>query len=482
MTRLVVIGNGMVGSRFTADLLAADHAGRYTIDHFSAEAGHPYNRVLLSDVVSGTRDFSAIGMPQASDPRLTVHPGVAVTAIDREDRVVVTGDGRRTRYDQLVLATGARARVPALDGLTCSGDLPRGVRTLRTIDDARGLTAACVNARRAVVLGAGVLGLEVACGLARRGVRVTIVHPKATMMERQLDATAGSALTATLRELAIEVRPGIAARGVLLDADDAVRAVTLADGTHVPCDVLVIAAGAMPDIALAKRAGLATDRGVVVSEMLQSPSDGRVFAIGDCAQPPEGGSGLVAQGWSQARRLIARLTGAAPAPDAPAADDIVRLKAPGLDVVTMGVCGVARPDLPGHRRLSVSDPGIGRHIELVLHDGALVGATCVGAGRLATQLLTTYSLRTPLPSDPLALLLDRSAFAGGASATTTAGVVCKCNSVTHDHLEKAIDEGARDLDALADRTRAGTGCGSCRDDLCALLASRTQAVTSVKAI
>ena len=481
MTRLVIIGNGMVGSRFTADLLDADHAGRYTIDHFGAESGSPYNRVLLSDVVSGGTDLGGITLPQATDSRLRVHAGRAITMIDREDRVVIGADGSRTRYDQLVLATGARARVPALDGLPAHADLPRGVRTLRTIDDARGLLAACANAHRAVVLGAGVLGLEIACGLARRGIAVTIVHPKATMMERQLDESAGSALAATLTTLRITVRRAVAATRVVLDDHDAVRGIALANGEEIGCDLLVIAAGAVPDIDLAARSGLATGRGVLVSDTMQSVSDTRVFAIGDCAEPPGGHAGLVAQGWGHARRLVARLTGISPAPDGPAADDIVRLKAPGLDVLTMGVCGVARPALPGHRTVVISDPAVGRHIELVLHEDRLVGATCVGSGRLAGQLLTTYSLRTPLPRDPLALLLDRSAFAGAGSADA-AGLVCRCNSVTRERLQEAIADGAADLDDLAASTRAGTGCGGCRAELCELLESRAGGQPAVKAI
>lgn len=481
MTRLVVVGNGMVGARFTADLLAADVAGRYRVTQFGAESSQAYNRVLLSDVVSGTRDLGSIMMPQLAHARLETSLGSTVCEIDREDRVVVTADGRRTRYDQLVLATGAAARVPDLKGLGTAGEPPRGVRTLRTIDDARGLAAASMNSRSAVVLGAGVLGLEIAAGLARRGVPVTLVHPAPTMMERQLDEASAGVLADAVLGLRIGLRHGATASGIVAD-EDGIRQVVLSDGERLPCDLLVIAAGAIPSVALARRAGLVIDRGVVVTAGLASVNDPRIFAIGDCAQPPSGWLGLLAQGWSQARALVAHLTGTTVPADSVGTDDVVRLKAPGLDVVTMGICGTRRPDLPGHRALTVADSGAGRHIELVIHRGRLVGATCIGAGPIAAQLLTTYTQRTPLPLDPLALLLDRSAYDLGSAAREEPDDLCRCNSVTRARVLDAVATGAHTVDEIANQTRAGTGCGGCRDELERLLSRGDADAATVKSL
>lgn len=465
MTRLVVIGNGMVGSRFTADLLELDTAARFQVDQFGGEDCRPYNRVLLSEVISGARDVTSIGLPQLDHERLRVHQGVPVVAIDRTDRAVVRADGARCRYDLLVLATGAAARVPPLAGLREGTELPRGVAVLRTVGDARTIAAASLNARSVVVLGAGVLGLEVACGLARRGVRATVVHPGATPMERQLDAEAGAVVQNTLHAMDIGQRVGVSATGVEI-RDARLEAVHLNSGEVLPCDLLVVTTGTTPAAGVAAECGLPVDRGIVVDAALASPADGRIFAIGDCAQPPEGMTGLVAQGWRQARTLAARLTGAVA--DAPLdVQDVVRLKAPGLDVVTMGVCGDAPDHAPSWRSIQVSDPDAGRHIEIVVADGRLAGATCVGAGRLAADLLASYS-RTPVPPDPLALLLDRSAF-GLPDPGDGERIVCRCNGVTLDEIHDCIDAGADDLAAIAAATRAGTGCGGCRDDVCAVL-------------
>ena len=474
MTRLVVVGNGMVGSRFVEDLLARDTAGRYQVTVLGAEACEPYNRVLLSEVVAGVHDLASLTLPSPHSPRLRVHRGTAAARLDRADRVVVAADGSRHRYDQLVLATGSKARIPPLAGLAADPDLlPHGVHPLRTIDDARDIVAATLNARRAVVLGAGVLGLEAACGLARRGCEVTVVHPADALMERQLDGDASRVLEGAMTSLGIDHRVGLGADAVLVE-DGWLRGVRLADGEIVHADLLVLATGTTASTTLAADSGLPTDRGVLVDDSLASPVDQRVFAIGDCAQPPEGATGLVAQGWEQSRRLASALTGhAGGAVGSAVGSDVVRLKAHGLDVVTMGVCGSQRADDPAQRTLRLSDPDEGRHVEVVVSGGVLVGATCVGAGQVAADLVAAYTRRTPVPADPAHLLLTsltpqptRSTGPGDAPPEAT---ICRCNGVSRADIARAHDEGACTVQEVAAATRATTGCGGCSDDVCGLL-------------
>jgi assimilatory nitrate reductase electron transfer subunit len=495
MTRVVVVGNGMVGSRFVEDLLAADRAGRHTVTVLGAEHCEPYNRVLLSEVVAGRYDLSSLTLPTPDHARLTVRRGAAATGLDREDRVVLAADGSRHRYDLLVLATGASARIPPLAGLPADpAQLPRGVHPLRTIDDAREIVAATLNARRAVVLGAGVLGLEAACGLAARGVAVTVVHPAAALMERQLDGDASRVVEAAMTSIGIDHRVGVGAETAIIE-DGALRGLRLADGEVVAAELLVLATGTMANTELASSSGLRTDRGVLVTDDLASVDDRRVFAIGDCAQPPEGGSGLVAQGWEQSRRLASALcaangTGTASAQSVPApvaaldagrespasggGNDVVRLKSQGIDVVTMGVCGSQRPDHPAQRQLRLSDPAAGRHVEIVVSDGVLVGATCVGAGPVAVDLVAAYTRRTPLPADPAYLLLPALAGAGPAVAPTPedlpdSATVCRCNGVSKSDIVDHWELGCTGVDDIAAATRATTGCGGCTEDVCGLL-------------
>jgi assimilatory nitrate reductase electron transfer subunit len=479
MTRLVVVGNGMVGSRFVEDLLAADTARRFHVTVLGAEDCEPYNRVLLSEVLAGKHDLASLTLPTPQDPRLRVLRGSTAVELDRQDRAVVGADGSRHRYDLAVLATGAAARVPPVRGLGSEpGSLPGGVHALRTIDDAREIVAATLNARRAVVLGAGVLGLEAACGLARRGVPVTVVHPADALMERQLDQDASGAVEAAMRQIGIDHRLGVGAQEVVLDGGR-LSALRLTDGEVVEADLLVLSTGTIANTSLAERAGLPTGRGILVDDALSSVGDRRVFAIGDCAQPPEGGTGLVAQGWEQSRRLAAGLTGGRHSSAAVVADrgsDVVRLKAHGLDVIAMGVCGSGRAPEPGQRELRLSDPASGRHVEVVVSGGVLVGATCVGAGPLAADLVAAYTRRTPVPADPAYLLLKPLVGATAAPATSPTALpddatVCRCNGVSKGDITQQWHEGACTLGEIASTTRATTGCGGCTDAVCGILAS-----------
>ena len=477
MTRLVVVGNGMVGARFVEDILAADADGRFRITVLGAEECEPYNRVLLSEVVAGTYGLADLTLPSPAHDRLSVLRGQPATRIDREDRAVMTADGSRHRYDQLVLATGSAARIPPIPGLGASpGSLPAGVHPLRSIDDAREIVAATLNARRAVVLGAGVLGLEAACGLARRGIAVTVVHPAAALMERQLDESASGVVQATLQRLGIDHRVGVGAEEVLVDDRRRLRGLRLSDGEVVDAELLVLATGTMANTALAQGAGLRTERGIVVTEALASPDDARIFAIGDCAQPPGGGTGLVAQGWDQSRQLAAALAGAGSAARGSGGDagtDVVRLKAHGLDVVTMGVCGSDRQRNPGHRTLQLSDPAAGRHVEVVVDGGRLVGATCIGAGSVAADLLAAYTRHIPVPQDPAQLLLSpvgRTAPVPSSPADLAdTATVCRCNSVSKADIVAHWEAGCGTVEEVAAATRATTGCGGCRQDVCGLL-------------
>lgn len=560
MTRVVVVGNGMVGSRFASDLVArcGTSAGPTAVEVtvLGAEEYEPYNRVLLSEVVAGKVDVAAIGLPGADDARVTVRRGTEAIAIDRAARRVVTGEGAYP-YDVVVLATGAAARIPDLPGLTdLPGGLPRGAHALRTLDDAREIVAASVNARHAVVVGAGVLGLEVACGLARRGVAVSLVHGGGSVMDRQLDRAAGDVVARSLAGLGVRTWTRARTERVVVESGS-VRGVTLrvpdggapagpsarpddgaeGAGDHatrlvdLEADLLVLACGTVPEAGLARAAGVAVDRGVVVGHDLASPDDPRVFAIGDCAQPPEGATGLIAQGWDQSRRLaehlaerfaaagaggpgaaqgaapgrprvrlgvdadrpsmalrlamnvVARPLGESPVPsaqDLPGVDerpkagtDVVRVKAAGLEIVTMGVCGQRRAPDPAQRSVTLSDPASGRHVEVVVADGLLVGATCVGAPEVGADLTATYTRRVPVPVDPAHLLLRPVAQAPAPASSPThmpdRTTVCTCNGVTKGDVVGCWHDGARSVDDVARATRATTGCGGCKEVVCGLV-------------
>lgn len=491
-TRVVVIGNGMVGSRFVDDLLDRDPDARFEVTVLGAEVYEPYNRVLLSELVAGKVDVATLALGAAEHPRARVRRGTAAVGIDRTSRVVLADDGSRHPYDALVLATGSTARIPPVAGLD---PLPAGVHPLRTLDDAREIVAATLNAHRAVVVGGGVLGLEVATGLAKRGLCVTVVHGAPHLMERQLDADAAGVVADGLARLGIALRTGLFTTAAFVE-DGRIVGLGLADGERLPADLVVLAAGTVPEAGLAAEAGLTVGRGVVVGEDLATPADPRVFAIGDCAQPPEGGTGLIAQGWDQARRLAVHLSargldagvdersdgaGSDGAPRAEAATppphalgtDLVRLKAHGLDVLTMGVCGPGRTPDPAQRVVRLADPGGGRHLEIVVSGGRLVGATCIGAGSVGADLTAAYTRATPLPADPAMLLLRPVQGVATQAPSPTLmpdrTTVCRCNGVTKKDIVTCWRTGADTIEEVARGTRATTGCGGCSDVVGGLL-------------
>ena len=454
--RVVVVGGGMVGTRFVDELLAVDTAGRFDVTVLGAEDYQPYNRVLLSEVLAGRADLASLQLPVREDPRVHVQRGSHVTALDRERREVTTAAGGQHPYDLLVLATGARAHVPELPGLV--GARPAGVHVLRSVDDCRDLVAATVNGRRAVVVGGGLLGVEAATGLLRRGLAVTLVHHREHLLDRQLDASAAAVLAAAAGDLGLEVVLGAHPAGVTTRSGR-VTGVRLADDRWLEADVLLLACGTRPETALAAESGLPVDRGIVVTHELRSPADRRVAALGDCAAPPEGGSGLVAQGWEQARRLARSLVHS-PCDRAPSGAEVVRLKAAGLDVVTMGSLAT-----PGARTVTLDDPDGRRHLRVSVLGDRLVGAACVGAGDLAADLTAAFDRGTPVPLDPAALLV-RSAASAPVEASPTLlparATVCRCNGVTKGDVVEAWESGAVSVPEVAARTRAGTGCGGCR--------------------
>ncbi|WP_457113117.1 FAD-dependent oxidoreductase [Marmoricola sp. URHA0025 HA25] len=475
--KIVVVGAGMVGHRFVEELVRADKDRRFSVELVGEEEYEPYNRILLSDVLAGRSDLKAISLPLPDSDRVQFWRGVAASAVDREAGVVQLSDGTSRPFDRLVLATGARAFVPPLPGLEAQ---PRYVHVLRTLDDCRNIAARAINAKHAVVLGGGVLGLEAACGLRRRGVPVTVIDLDDHVMATQLDAPVARVLAAQLADLGVETITGTSV-GEVISAYDELVAVRLTDGRLLTADLMLVSCGVRANAELARDAGLEVDRGIVVDESLTS-ADPRVHAIGDCAQAPGGTPGLLAPGWRQAERLARQLvagvetvaagfeTVAAQPPQPPAVvQEAVRLKAAGVDLVTMGVrASAARPT---DRVVTLSDPTGRRHVDLVVRDDTLVGVTCLGAADVSASLSVAFDRRTPLPVDPLSLLVSDGRVEESASPVRMPGAttVCRCNGVSKKEIVAAWEAGAGTVEEVAASTRATTGCGGCKEVVCGLV-------------
>ncbi len=294
-----------------------------------------------------------------------LYQGKPVARIDREARMVIAADGTSARYDKLIIATGSTPFIIPVPG----HDLP-GVITYRDLDDVeRMVAAASGDGRRAVVIGGGLLGLEAAAGLAMRGMAVSVVHLMDTLMERQLDPAAGELLKNEFVRRGIRVLTG--ANTAEIYGDGRVAGVALTDGRRIDAELVVMAVGIRPSVALAQDAGLEVGRGVVVGDTMET-SDPTIFAVGECVEHRGVCYGLVAPLYEMAEVLADQLAGGRR--EFTGAVTSTKLKVTGIDLFSAGdfAAGVDREDIV------LSDVSAGVYKRLVLKDGRIHGVVLYG--------------------------------------------------------------------------------------------------------
>ncbi|UKE51368.1 nitrite reductase large subunit NirB [Xanthomonas translucens] len=458
--RLVVVGNGMAGIRTVEELLKL-MPGMYDITVFGAEPHPNYNRILLSPVLAGEQQFDEIVLnPLAwyAENGIQLHVGKEVTRIDRVKRKVIAADGTEAPYDRLLLATGSLPIVLPVPGK----DL-KGVIGYRDMHDTQTMIDTATRKRHAVVIGGGLLGLEAANGLKQRGMQVTVVHLADWLLERQLDPVAGQLLQRSLSERGLEFRLGTSTTELVGNADGEVVAVKFSDGSEVPADLVVMAAGIRPNIALAQAAGIHCTRGIVVNDTLQT-FDPRVYAVGECASHRGIAYGLVAPLFEQAKICANHLAGFGIGIYRGSVAS-TKLKVTGIDLFSAGDFMGGE----GSEEIVLSDPAGGVYKKLVLKDDKLVGACLYGDtndGAWYFQLLKDAS---PIGERRERLMFGESALGDAgtagqdrASAMRDSDEVCGCNGVCKGTIVKAINaQGLFTVDEVKKQTKAASSCGSC---------------------
>jgi assimilatory nitrate reductase electron transfer subunit len=459
--RLVVVGNGMAATRLVEELVRKGFDGEVTV--LGEETHAPYNRILLSSVLEGRHRRRAITLREPewyADHGIDLRLGARVLRVDRDRREVELGDDSRVGYDRLVLATGSIPTLPPIRGLVRrDGTLRPDVHAFRSLDDCARLDATIPAARRAVIVGGGLLGVQVARALTNRGLATEVVEGGEHLLSAQLDAAGGLVLQRELCRLGTEVYTGT--RAVRM-SDEGLH---LDNGFVLETDLVVLTAGGRPSTALARRAGLMVRRGVVVDGRLASVTDDAVHAIGDCAEHRRVTTGFVPPAWEQADVLADHLTGG-PAVHR-GSRTVARLRAPGLDVAVLG-----DPERTDGEVVEISNPIAGSHRKLVVRDGVIVGAALIGDLSRIGLLTQLYDRGTVLgPREPGDLLLADAAETTGATADDAE--VCACAGVSAGRIRACTD-----LAEVRSTTRATTGCGGCAGEVRRLLEARPDPVST----
>ena len=466
--RLIIIGNGMAGARLLAELLARGGSDKYQITVFGDEPGGAYNRILLSDVLNGSKaPDSIVTHPLNWYERggVALRAGEKIIAIDRENQTVASDKGALEAFDELVIATGSRALIPPMSGLTnADGERLKGVFAMRTLNDCHHIAGYAAKAGRAAVIGGGLLGLEAARGLAQHGAQVHLIHRSSCLMSAQLDQNASDLLKKQIEMMGITVHLDKQTSG--LSGENQVAGLSFSDGTELRCDMVVLACGIVPNVELAREAGLPVERAVVVDDGLQVAP--HIYAVGECAQHRGQTYGLVAPVWEQARVLAKRLSGETPDAQYLGSQTSTRLKVMGVELASMGE---AR-EREGDEVIQYVEARKGRYKKLVIRDNRLAGAVLLGDARKAAMLMQIFESQMPLPDERASLFFDiGKGTTLDVAALADDATVCNCNAVKAGAIRCAIRDGAADLPMIMERTRAGTGCGTCKSSVKEFLAS-----------
>jgi nitrite reductase (NADH) large subunit len=428
-------------------------AGRLKV--FGKEPVAPYDRVQLSALLAGQVTFKSVTelLPEALAANLDIELNNPIEHIDTTARAVVDSSGCHHAYDRLVLALGSRPRLLNIDGITLNG-----VFTFRHLWDAQQLSARLARSRHVVVIGGGLLGLETAYAMRRRGTRVSVVEQAPHLMAGQLDAAAAARLQAELAgdDLHFYIGSGIRSIGGTCKVEH----VMLRDGTRLECDTVVLSAGIVPNIELARDSRIAVGRGIKVNDTLTT-SDPRVYAIGECAEHRGRVSGVVVPGLAQARILADRLLGGT----ALYVGSVVPAQ---LKVVDSQVFSMGDIDETGDSSLTTftyEEDHVYRKI--VLRHGRLVGAVAYGVLDERATIQQWISERKRLWFPKLIAFRRTGLLTPGIDANDIRtwpdpAIVCNCAQVSKADLCRAFEGGCTSVDTLARATKASTVCGSCR--------------------
>ena len=460
--KLVVIGNGMAGARSVEEILARGGGEIFDIAMYGDEPWGNYNRIMLSAVLEGSTDASAILLNPLrwyDEHAIRLHAGVRAERIFRYARTVIGSDGSQEPYDKLIIATGSRPFIPPLDGVALpDGSLKPGIFGFRTLADCQRIAEYAAGKRRVAVIGGGLLGLECARALVKFDVEVLIVHHATHLMNQQIDPQAGAILKSRIEEMGIHVHLGVEVRVIL--GDERVTGLVFGDGQVMDCEMAVFATGTRPNHEIARSCGLTVERAIVVDDQLRCIDDPNIYAVGECIQHGGRTYGLVAPLWEQAKVLADHITARDPKAAYHGSRIATKLKVAGVELASMGLI---EPSGERDEVVQFSEPRKGTYKKVLIRDGHLLGAILLGDIGKAAYLLHAFDSNSPLPEERVNLLFDIGA---PPKQVTFEQIppetqICNCNGITMGALVKCVKAERHTAQEIMALTKAGTACGSC---------------------
>jgi len=435
---------------------------RPVITVFGGEPHVNYNRILLSDVLACSKTFEEIYLNSRrwyEENSIRLKEGNWVTGIDLGRKKVIASDGSY-EFDQLLIATGSVPFIPPIPGRD-----RKGVFTFRNIEDTESMIGWAADHYRAVVIGGGLLGLEAARGLTNRGMAVTVVHLMGHLMEQQLDERAGAILKTEIEKMGIAVRLGCTVEEIL--GEESVRSVRLTTGDRIEADLVLITAGIRPNGVLAKAAGLAVNRGILVNDRMETSHPG-VYAVGECIEHQGKTYGLVGPALEQAKVAAEALTGEG--------NRIYRgsvsstaLKVAGIRLTSMGDF-LGKEE--GSEELVYMDAGAATYKKLIIRNKRVVGAIFLGDDGGSREVREMIQTNRDISSERSRLLTGASEKPENTASLPDTAIICNCHSVTKAEIVGAIREkNCKTRDGIAECTKATTGCGGCADQVDQILES-----------
>jgi len=456
--RIVVIGAGAAAFGFIRAYRESNKEDEIVV--FSKESSPFYNRIMLPDYVSGEKEWASLASLTEGEEkkyRIMVYKGVAIQKIDRAAKTVLDSTGQVTPYDVLVLATGSRAMMPR--------QAPRltGIYTMRTREDAERLKDSLSAETRVLIVGGGLIGLEMAAALRHVGLPVTIVHRSSRFLERQLDPLGSQLLHEQMVDMGCDIYYNDEVQ--LFYGDKALSGIRLKRGRYIACETLIFGIGTQPNIELAQECGLPCRRGVIVNERLET-ADPAVYAIGEIAEFNGQLFGITSAAEQQAS-VVARYVQGDIGSRYEGSLLMNIIKIPGFDLCSLGI--TERPDDKTYEEIIFIDKAKRYYKKCLIHQDRLIGAILIGDKNEFLEFKELIAGKLELSEKRLQLLRS-----GKKSEPVLGRLVCSCNNVGNENLHRAVKAGADTLDKLCATTGAGTGCGSCRPEVQRLLESFAQ--------